>query len=1036
MTQHDTERLERAIEQAAHLLPTQAPLARFVHHNPLHTLESSPFDEAMVEAAARLGVETYLDEGSYQRALRSGRLLPADIDATLDDVGGDDRPIAAGLPGRRTLRRARLLDVDVPEARGEGVEWLLSEGDALRALPRSIPAPTRGQLEARARRFGGVDTMLPRLFEVCRALASAHAPPRHVGGRLRDRILDRLGVDPDALVHPMLIRHLAAYLDQGVAYWPMPDRDGLWSTFQRLHGAGPQPAWAVSLPDELHAVRGRSAGEQVLHELALRGIPPGAWADWLTGPLHALPGWAGMVHQLERHPELAPELPPTRLVDYLAIRLLLDRLAASYVAREAGVHVSSYDATPRGAGDREDPRGLALELYFTALRSGLGPAELERDELGAALAREVRAFDSITRRGIYHLAYERRFRVRVLDALLGHARAERAERAENTERADGRSAPRHDGRHGGRQGGRQGGRDAPPLAQVLCCIDEREESFRRHLEELEPRVETFGYLGHFGVLMRYEGLTAPRAELLCPPDVTPRHRVREVPGRSTREERDEPTARGETRARVASARAVAKRHRHLARQTLVRGGLVALTGAASAVPLVLRTLFPGVADRLARVSRTGGAASGAQAPTRLHVHREHDEPDASGHLDGYSWDEQAEIVGDVLGTIGLVSRFANVVCVVGHGSSTVNNPHAAAYQCGACAGAPGGPNARAFAVMANAPEVRARLAARGIEIPSATVFVGAYHDTTSDELTYFDDDLVPASAREAFAATRRALARACARNAHERCRRFPDAGPRRAARASLRHVRARSVDLAQPRPEYNHATNAVAVIGRRSRTRGLFLDRRAFLASYDPSLDDAEGHVLERVLARVAPVGAGINLEYYFSRVDQARLGCGTKLPHNITGLIGVMDGHGSDLRTGLHWQTVEIHEPMRLLVVVESTPELVARILERNPRLRALVEHRWVLLATIDPDRDVAHFLERTGFCEHVVEATVPEVGGSRAWYEGHEEHLAFARVTAGRAEEEPGRFREPPYRTARSERGEEADRKDARQPRREAVR
>ena len=131
---------------------------------------------------------------------------------------------------------------------------------------------------------------------------------------------------------------------------------------------------------------------------------------------------------------------------------------------------------------------------------------------------------------------------------------------------------------------------------------------------------------------------------------------------------------------------------------------------------------------------------------------------------------------------------------------------------------------------------------------------------------------------------------------------------------ALRHVEARAAHLAQPRPEYGHCTNASCIVGRRGVTRGLHLDRRAFLVSYDPTIDPDDA-ILERILAAVGPVGAGISLEYYFSSVDNETFGCGTKLPHNVTGLIGVMNGHQSDLRTGLPLQMVELHEPMRLLL-------------------------------------------------------------------------------------------------------------------------
>src|SRR4029453_17967925 len=130
-----------------------------------------------------------------------------------------------------------------------------------------------------------------------------------------------------------------------------------------------------------------------------------------------------------------------------------------------------------------------------------------------------------------------------------------------------------------------------------------------------------------------------------------------------------------------------------------------------------------------------------------------------------------------------------------------------------------------------------------------------------------------------------------------------------------------------------HATNAFCVIGRRMRTSGLFLDRRAFLVSYDPT-SDHDGSVLARILAAVVPVVAGISLEYYFSYVDPIGYGCGTKLPHNVTSLLGVMDGAARDLPPGLPWQMVEIHEPTRLAIVVEGTPDRVRRVVQDNPAI------------------------------------------------------------------------------------------------------
>src|SRR5947199_10696433 len=189
------------------------------------------------------------------------------------------------------------------------------------------------------------------------------------------------------------------------------------------------------------------------------------------------------------------------------------------------------------------------------------------------------------------------------------------------------------------------------------------------------------------------------------------------------------------------------------------------------------------------------------------------------------------------------------------------------------------------------------------------------------------------------------------RNAHERCRRFESAELSLTPEEALRHVEARAEDLAQVRPEYGHCTNAVCYVGRRWRTKSLFLDRRTFLTSYDPTQDDANGNILTRILLAAIPVCAGISLEYYFSYVDPTGYGCGTKLPHNITSLLGVMDGAQSDLRTGLPWQMVEIHEPARLAIIVEGTPDRVRRVVLNNAAIERLVRHRWIWLACLHPE-------------------------------------------------------------------------------------
>jgi len=904
-----------------HLLPKQGPIGVFVHHNTLHAFEDLTFEQAVIRAAHLFGAEPYMSEAAYRAELARGRIRLEDIDAVLDS-----EPDAMVFPrlSRHSLRRA-MMTPGVREFDAATILWRTEQGD----LSRDFHQPA-----------------LRALFEACFDRAVAHeedaAPPRPV----------------DEAIHPWLIRLCSVFLDQGMAYWPMPNRErGFYESVRTLlaRRGGVFPRYLTGLDDEFRRQESHSfsAADAVLDYLDSQDLAEAEWGGVLQSELLALPGWAGLMRRLEEDPALAPHEPvPCSLMDFLAVRLTMTRVASRMGAAEAGSEEPPLKTQERRRLSR------AARLYDAARVVSLSADEIIRLS-GAewqAFVSEVGACNGLERRRILHLAYERRHEREILQGLASHRRYRCC--SDRTDR---------------------------PAAQVFFCIDEREESMRRALEEVNPQIETFGSAGYFGVVVDYKGIDDPHGAAFCPVVVKPRHAVLEQP-------KAEDSALLESRRLRRRILGRLMRNSFVSSRTLMRGWLsTTALGLLSAVPLIGHLLAP---RRYARLREWMNREFLPEPRTELTLMRNSAQSQEAvrGLLVGFSAAEKTEAVASVLRPAGLARGFARVVLILGHGSSSLNNPHESAHDCGACGGRRGGPNARLFAAMANRPDVRAALRQRGIDIPHDTWFVGGYHDTCSDDVELYDLTEVPPAHQADLDRLRESLDKARALNAHERARRFEGSKVPVSPEVALRHVEERSEHLAQPRPEYGHCTNAVCVVGRRSLTRGLFLDRRAFLVSYDAG-QDPDDRSLAELLAAVVPVCAGISLEYYFSFVDNDRYGCGTKLPHNVTGLVGVMDGHASDLRTGLPWQMVEIHEPVRMLFVIETTPERLMPVVNANASLKRLTDHRWIRIATIDPATGRVHVRRDGGFEEfdEPVER-LPVALTSTEWYAGKLQHLTMA--------------------------------------------
>jgi len=873
--QAQSEKTEDLIRRLAAWLPSQGPITAFAFLNPLQGMEDQPFFEALRAVKDVYGCEPFLQENAYRRMIAHGRITIGDLkDVLSEEPSTTSEQGVAALFSTVDLRLSMLRHSINPGTENE-LRWELGGLDAIRRFRADVSPVDRDnlirstcdwvtnrfqpsaesessvsmeELEKTVQktivrfRLGPAESLEPSAWEtVCLSLlwrivrTRMKSTPRvrritHESLRHRDLLLDLSSEDSDEWVHPVLGRFCSAYLDQGYAHWQLPSREkGFFDSFLLLFSSGGSltSKWLRPLGAECKRLlaTGVSAIQSLEESLQQLGIGPEKKESYLSRSLLAQRGWAGMIWQTETRPDrVYLPSPEGTLTDYLAARLLIERFALVWISRSTlGYHDSldrlypflasqtSTGHTNESIEQRSYPILQLAQLHGWSPQRLVGLSKAQWGELVSA----VETFSSFERRRVFHLAFERHLTQHTLDAISIRA-----------------SLPHR----------------KPVVAklQVITCIDAREESFRRHLEEIEPDAETYGNAGFFNVPMYFRGAGEAFYSALCPVVMKPQNWVIEDVVLSLV---DTDRQRANARRWIGNA---TPQFNTRTRGSISGAILTAILGPLFTAPLVGRIIFPRLT---AMMHRTARGLMATPPVTRLRLERPAGipaGPDDDGV--GFTFAEMAEMGERALRDIGLTKDFARLIIILGHGSHCLNNPHESAYHCGACSGAPGSANARALAAILNDRRIRIELLRKGITIPEETHFVGGSHNTATEAIRFYDLELLPTSHVRDLKKAMEIFARVAERNAHERCRRFETAPLDLTPSEALHHVEDRSEDLAQTRPEYGNSTNAICFVGRRNRLRGLYLDRRSFLMSYDASQDTPGSELLARILAAVIPV--------------------------------------------------------------------------------------------------------------------------------------------------------------------------------------
>lgn len=663
-------------------------------------------------------------------------------------------------------------------------------------------------------------------------------------------------------------RHCAAHLDEGQALWSSPWQSlPLFDAWRESAKRSRRMEWLGMTGLRALVARlpmsPRLAIVQMLGEL---GIPQDQWVPFLKCQISTVYGWAAY---LKYQAEFAtPPSPYDDLSGLLAIRLAYDLC----LQRQHGVPIKNL---------------YPSDLVGSSSPAGDSASPNQDGKLRYLLVRTI------------EVAYQKQLRMTLQTCENQRISLPVNDKSSESERLQKR-------------------------VQMIFCIDVRSEVLRRHLEAVDPSIETYGFAGFFAMPIEHVAIGEEGGVPQCPVLLKPLARVHDQPKSSA-----VPSETLVQRSR--EQRWFRSCWSHFQKSALSTFAFVEGLGWTYAFQLLRRTFHS--LRRTNHVAKVGHR--GEQFVPRLIEHSSSCHASAS----------QVDWAANLLKNLGLTNDFASLVVICGHACDVTNNPYRAGLDCGACGGHSGAPNARVAAALLNRVDVRATLAERGIQIPNTTWFIPALHHTTTDIVELMDLNDLPCTQEEHCQELQQWLREASERVRQERVQRMGD--------CPAQDVFRRSVDWSEVRPEWGLAGNSAFIVAPRSLTKGHNLEGKAFLHSYEHERD-VDGSVLELIMTAPMIVASWINLQYYASTVDNQRFGSGNKLLHNVTGQFGILEGNGGDLRFGLPWQSVFDgkslqHMPRRLTVLIQAPRNRVQAIMDKHASVDRLIQNQWVNMIVME---------------------------------------------------------------------------------------